>query len=187
MIHEIFPNKKRRAKPRQFSKRINFSAEVQIAKRLFKKCHRDHMKDKDNIDRRQNFICEKKKYRKALYFTKKKALEMGLSRLAELENNDTKTFWSTIKKILRPPDNSMASIKPVQWHFRSLLQNHTPDGTNKQFSDYIGASLSTLEGVSIANEELNKPISLSNPEKLIFSTIYRMMFLNVADYHYYNL
>ena len=56
----------------------------------------------------------------------------------------------------------MASIEPVQWrrHFRSLLQNHTPDGTDKQFSDNICASLSTLEGVSIANEELNKPISL---------------------------
>ena len=53
-------------------------------------------------------------------------------------------------------------IEPVQWlrHFRSLLQNHTPDGTYKLFSDYICASLSTLEGVSIANEELNKPTSL---------------------------
>ena len=60
---------------------------------------------------------------------------MGLNRLAELENNDTKTFWSTTKKILRPSDNSLASIEPVQWlrHFRSLLQNHTPYGTNKQF------------------------------------------------------
>ena len=105
---------------------------------------------------------QRKKYRKALYFTKKKAREMGLNRLAELENNDTKTFWFTINKILRPPDNSMASIEPVQGlrHFRSLIQNHTPDGTNNQFSDYICASLSTLEGISVANEELNKPISL---------------------------
>ena len=59
-LRAIFPNKKRRAKPSQYSKKINFSAEVQIAKRLFKKCQRDYMKDKDNIDRRQNFIREKK-------------------------------------------------------------------------------------------------------------------------------
>ena len=45
-IREIFPNKKRRAKLSQYSKRINFSAEVQLAKRLFKKCQRDYMKDK---------------------------------------------------------------------------------------------------------------------------------------------
>ena len=33
------------------------------------------MKDKDNIDRRQIFIREKKRYRKALYFTKEKRIK----------------------------------------------------------------------------------------------------------------
>ena len=36
----------------------------------------------------------------------------------------------------------------------------TTDGIKKQFSDYFYASLSTLEGVSVANEEPNKTISI---------------------------
>ena len=87
-IREIFPNQKRRAKPSQYSKRINFPAEVQIAKRLFKKCQRDYMKDKDNID----FIREKKKYRKALCFTKKKSAWSGTKSVRRLEKTILKLF-----------------------------------------------------------------------------------------------
>ena len=53
-----------------------------------------------------------------------------------------------------PVDNRIVSIKPVHWlwHFRSLLQNHSPDGTNEPIPEYAYGILSTVEGVPFANK-----------------------------------
>ena len=122
---------------------------------------RHYNKDKHNLDRRQNYIREKKNYKKAIYKAKKIAQQYKLNRLADLEQSDPKRFWADIKSILRPRDDSASCIDHGKWldHFRSLLHPLVVKDTNQQFAEYIDCSLPTIEGVSEHNGNLNKQIS----------------------------
>ena len=90
-VKKVFPRRinKRKAGPR-LNPSLTYSHEVQIAKRMYRKVKRKYDKDHNSIDRRQNYIIEKKKYRKVIYRAKKVAQELKLNRLADLENSDPK-------------------------------------------------------------------------------------------------
>ena len=122
---------------------------------------RHYNKDKNNLDRRQNYIREKKNYKKAIYKAKKIAQQYKLNRLADLEQSDLKRFWADIKNILRPRDDRASCIDHEKWldHFRSLLHPLVVKDTNQQFAEYIYCSLPTIEGVSEQNGNLNKQIA----------------------------
>ena len=122
---------------------------------------RHYNKDNHNLDRRQNYIREKKNYKKAIYKAKKIAQQYKLNRLADLEQSDPKRFWADIKSILRPRDDSASCIDHGKWldHFRSLLHPLVVKDTNQQFAEYIDCSLPTIEGVSEQNGNLNKQIA----------------------------
>ena len=160
-VKRVFPRKIKHRKSRKLKSGAPYSHEVQIAKRIFKKAMRHYNKDKHNLDRRQNYIREKKNYKKAIYKAKKVAQQYKLNRLADLEQSYPKRFWADIKSILRPRDDSASCIDHGKWldHFRSLLHPLVVKDTNQQFAEYIDCSLPTIEGVSERNRNLNKQIS----------------------------
>ena len=94
---------------------------MQIAKRMYRKVKRKYDKDHNSIDRRQNYIIEKKKYRKVIYRAKKVAQELKLNRLADLENSDPKRFWADVNRILPPQEDSMSHIEPLNGWTTSRL------------------------------------------------------------------
>ena len=151
-IKKVFPRRSKHRRAHCNSK-IPFSHEIQIAKRIYRKSKRLYDKNKTSITRRQNYIIEKKKYRKAIYKAKKIAQEMKLNRLAELEYSDPKRFWADITRIIRPRDDSLSCIEPWKWykHFQSLLRPPAECDANSQFSKYVSGALQTLEGVSVAS------------------------------------
>ena len=59
-VKRVFPRKIKHRKSRKLKSGAAYSHEVQIAKRIFKKAMRYYNKDKHNLDRRQNYIREKK-------------------------------------------------------------------------------------------------------------------------------
>ena len=71
VVKRVFPRKIKHRKPRKLKSGAAYSHEVQIAKRIFKKAMRHYNKDKHNLDRRQNYIREKKNYKKAIYKQRK--------------------------------------------------------------------------------------------------------------------
>ena len=71
VVKRVFPCKIKHRKPRKLKSGAAYSHEVQIAKRIFKKAMRHYNKDKHNLDRRQNYIREKKNYKKAIYKQRK--------------------------------------------------------------------------------------------------------------------
>ena len=160
-VKKVFPRRinKRKAGPR-LNPSLTYSHEVQIAKRVYRKVKRKYDKDHNSIDRRQNYIIEKKKYRKVIYRAKKVAQELKLNRLADLENSDPKRFWADVNRILRPQDDSMSHIEPAKWlnHFKTLLRPPVANYRNTQFKEYVNASLPTLEGSAVPNRESNKSL-----------------------------
>ena len=132
-VKKVFPRKTRRNKSAHKSKHaMSYSPRLQIAKRIHRKVKRLFDKDSSNINRRQNYIIEKKKYRKAIYRAKEISQELMLNRLSDLEHSDPKRFWADINRIMRPKDDSVSYIEPRQWlsHFQTLLR--PPRGEQNQ-------------------------------------------------------
>ena len=156
--HQFYNKRRSKHHRAHCNSKIPFSHEIQIAKRIYRKSKRLYDKNKTSITRRQNYIIEKKKYRKAIYKAKKIAQEMKLNRLAELEHSDPKRFWADVTRIIRPRDDSLSCIEPWKWykHFQSLLRPPAECDANSQFSKYVSGALPTLEVVSVPNNDLNK-------------------------------
>ena len=95
-----------------------------------KKANRQYLNNRSNIERRQNYLIEKRKYKKAIYKAKKIAQEYKLNQLADLEKSDPSKFWAVLKCLFVEIPNS-------------------------QFAEYVNSSLSTIEGVPIPNRDLN--------------------------------
>ena len=70
-IHKVFPKRVRSAYKTSVKRKTRYSQECQLEKRAFKKAQRQFKVDKGNLNRRQIFVREKRKYKKFLYaFTK---------------------------------------------------------------------------------------------------------------------
>ena len=113
-IQEVFPTKRRRHSQRP-RKKVHYSAECQIAKQALKQAQRRLHDDKGNLDRRQEFIRERRKYRKILSVTIKTMKETKIHKLADIENSDPKMFWKTLKGMIVPQDNSVELIDKDSW------------------------------------------------------------------------
>ena len=97
------------------NEKFRISHELQLAKRIYKKANHQYLNNRSNIDRRQNYLIEKRKYKKAIYKAKKIAREYKLNRFADLDKSDSKKFWADLKCILRPREYSCSYIDHGKW------------------------------------------------------------------------
>ena len=101
-------------------------------------------------------------YKQAIYISKKLEKEQRIGKIAELELSDPKSFWKELKALITPKDNAVDLIDKEEWsaHFTNLLNVPPASGTDKQFLNYIKASLPTIERESLLtpNDFLNKRI-----------------------------
>ena len=88
-IHNVFPRKIKDRKPNKSKREIPYSHELKLAKRIYKKANRQYLNNRSNIDRRQNYLIGKRKYKKAIYKAKKIAQDYKLNRLADLAFTST--------------------------------------------------------------------------------------------------
>ena len=166
VLGKIFKNKKSRSKKKsKKAPRDNFSYYVQSAKRNFKDARRKFSNNVSDVTRRQIFIRERRKYKQAIYISKKLEKEQRIGKIAGLELSDPKSFWKELKALITPKDNAVDLIDKEEWsaHFTNLLNVPPASGTDKQFLNYIKASLPTIERESLLtpNDFLNKRIDRS--------------------------
>ena len=160
VIHSVFPKKRRKRDIIQ-KNRVNYSHECELAKRAFKKAQRAFKNDKNNLNRRQIYLREKKKYKRIVNKTTKLVTENRIHQLASIQNSDSKTFWKRIKDMTNPKDDTIRNIDPNEWtnHFQNLLKTPRARGTNVHFRDYVEECLPILERVSEKSNILNIEIT----------------------------
>jgi len=159
VLHSVFPKKPKRLK--HIKRPAHYNQECQLAKRLFKRSKRLFNRDCNNMNRRHQYLRDKRRYKKAVYKAKLIFQETKLNRLANLEHSDPKTFWRELKHIIKPVDNSIDSIEPQTWyrHFQSLLDPSLPNNIDQQHLQYVKTCLPVLERSAIDNEIINVPIN----------------------------
>ena len=157
-------------KPKGDKHRVNHSAKLQEAKRNFKQAKRQFSHDTKNINRRQEFINAKKKYKKFLYHFQRAEKENNLHKLAKLEKKEPKLFWTSLKTLMKPSSENTPPIHSRKWmsHFSKLL-NVSPKNSNKQFSDYVKSSLPVLEKEGGDFGPLDHQVSTEEIDKCINS------------------
>ena len=86
-----------------------------------------------------------------------------------MEKSDPKSFWTGVKQILGPRDDSLACIEPEKWlsHFKTLFEPSNTDGTSGPFSDYVNSSLPTLEETAAPKMVINEVIAVRELEAVI--------------------
>ena len=83
---------------------------------LTKKKKKKFVKFSNNMGRRLIFLNVKKTYKKTLYLTEKAFKEKNLIKIAELNKNASKQFWTTVKSLLNnTARNRPNSIHPNTW------------------------------------------------------------------------
>ena len=172
VLGKVFKNRKSRSKKKsKKAPRDNFSAYVQSAKRNFKNARRKFSDNVFDATRRQIFIRERRKYKQAIYISKKLEKEHKISKIAGLELSDPKSFWKELKALISPKDNAVDLIDKEEWssHFTNLLNVPQASDTDQQFLDYIKTSLPTIERESLScpNNFLNRNIDKSDLEKSV--------------------
>ena len=98
------------------------------------------LKNTNSLDRRQNFILQKKKCKRVLYFTKKAFDENNLRKLSELNKKDSKLIWNGVKKLMNDTKNRVnKSIHPSKWlpYFKKLLSPRQFKGENIKGTEKI--------------------------------------------------
>ena len=161
VLSTTFPLKKRFDK-KTVHRRDDFSPACQIAKRMFRKAQRRFGRDTNSVNRRHEYIIQKRNYRRAIYATKKIAKETKINKILELEQSDTKSFWRGIKSLISTRDDSVENIDKNDWssHFHNVLNIPAAQGTDKAFMDYVTHSLPHLEKASaLGNESMDYEIS----------------------------
>lgn len=156
VIRQTFPKKVRKKKLFKRKEKY-FSVECELAKRIFKKVQRDYRYDKNNLNRKQIYLREKKKYKKIIYKTTKLATENKINKLSDLESSDPQTFWRKIKNMTSPREDVVTNLDPNKWseHFENLLHSPPAGNANQQFQEYVSNSLPTLERIAIPDDSLN--------------------------------
>ena len=164
-----FPRKRKIIK--RIRKPAFYSHECQLAKRIFKKSKQRFNCDRGNLDKRPEYIRDKRRFRKAIHIAKRIYQENKINRIAELENSDPKIFWRELNKIIKPTNDCINSIDPEKWlrHFKSLLDPAAPPNIDQQHSDNVNSSLPVIEDVAIENDVINVPIC--NTELLVICII----------------
>ena len=169
---KVFKNKKSRTnRQRKKAPRDNFSAYIQNAKRQFKDARRKFSENITDATRRQIFIHERRKYKQAIYISRKLEKEQKINKVAGLELSDPKSFWKELKALISPKDNAVDLIDKEEWssHFINLLNVPAAEGTDQQFLNYVKTSLPIIEreAMSSPNDFLNKRIEKPDLEKSV--------------------
>ena len=92
--------------------------------KAFKFAKNEFMGDPHNINRRQKFLNQKKKYKKLLYLTKKSVAEKDMRRIGELATKSPNLFWRNIKHLMKNTQSQTNNyISPKGWeaYFKKLL------------------------------------------------------------------
>ena len=107
------------------------------------------------------YLRDKKRFRKLLYHVKKTYHEQRLKKLADLEAYDSKSFWSSIRKILSPKDTEWQCIDLNDWlgHFRDVLNCENTQNIDNQFLAYVSQALPILEGIPGLNVSFNMSVT----------------------------
>ena len=160
VIKSVF-RRDRRKRPKLTNRKIPYNYQLQIAKRTFKKYKDQFAMDPENLDRRDRYRREKRLYKKIIYKVKKNSHECRLNKIASLEQNDTKSFWKNVKKLLTPQKDGPYIISHPNWfrHFYGVLNARNSAAVNPQFLDYVTAALPTLEAHTELSAPLNSPIT----------------------------
>ena len=75
------------------------------------------MGDPRNINRRQKYLNQKKKYKKLLYLTKKSVAEKDMRRIGELALKSPNIFWRNIKHLMKNTKSQTHNyISPKGYH-----------------------------------------------------------------------
>ena len=167
IISDVFPNStSKRNNTLRKHRRDNYSENVQAAKRCFKKSQKLFNRRKHDVTRRQQFIRDRRKYKKAIYLNKKLQKTSKINRLANLESTDPKVFWKELKSILSPNNDATELIEKSEWfeHFNKLLNAESAKNQDMGFLDYVKNSLPYLELFSDDVEGLNRSISQTEIE-----------------------
>ena len=162
MIKLAFPNSSgKRTNITRKHRRPHFSKEVQEAKRRFKNSQKAFKNKEHDITRRQQFIRDRREYKRAIYLDKKIQKTVKINRIANLESSDPKVFWKELKSILSPKNDSTELIGDSEWfdHFNKLLNAKSATNQDKGFLDYVKSSLPYLEHFSDDVECLNGQIT----------------------------
>ncbi len=116
-------------------------------------------RNRENRDRRQEMIIARRQYKKIKYTVFKYNKRDKLEKIAHLENKDPKAFWTGIKKIISPTNDSSNNITPNRWieHFSNLLNIKQNDSS---FLDYINSSLPTIEKEMLGRGPLDDDFSI---------------------------
>ena len=157
VLTKVFPRKRKSVTCKETSFLFTW---MSTYKRILKKSKQRFNCDRGNIDRRQEYILDKRRFRKAIYKAKRIYQENKINRIAELENSDPKRLWRDLNKIIKPMNDCTNSIDPDKWqrHLRSVLDPSEPSNVDQQHSDYVLSSLPIIEGVAVKNDVINAPI-----------------------------
>ena len=161
VIARVFPKRKSKDYGKSKRTRESYSPEIQIAKRAFRRSRRNLDNDVTNIDRRQQYLRDKKRFKKLVYISKKCLKEKQVQELVRMQSQDQKRFWGNLKRMISPSENVLSNIQLPEWftHFKSLLSGRSGSRLDTEFLTYVKHSLSTLEDVSQWNESLNAPVT----------------------------
>jgi exonuclease III len=149
--------------------RIPVDPKLICAKREFRKAKRNYNNNKNDNNRRIEFISQRSKYKKIKYLTQRYQKEDKLYKLAMIENKQPNLFWKSIKSLM-PMKTATPQINSTDWisYFSKLLNRQDPIGVEKegkQFRDYIKHSLPIIEGNMTLVGPLDKPIDADEVTK----------------------
>ncbi len=129
-------------------------------KRNFNVKTQQYFQDKNDINRRQEFINARSKYMKLKYLLLRSKKENRLHELAKIESKNPKINWNIVKKITNKIFKGIPMISSLSWinYFQQLI-NIKPSKTNT-FIEYIQSSLHVIEKEAMYNGALDYEITL---------------------------
>lgn len=143
---------------------------VKEGKREFKKAKRLYMNNKNDKNRRIEYISQKSRYKKIKYLAERYKKDDKLIKLANIESKQPALFWKTIKSLV-PKNEKTNNISSDTWtkYFNKLLNINIGKKEDKKYSymHYVKNSLPILEKVMDTKGPLDQSITLDEMENAI--------------------
>jgi hypothetical protein len=153
---------KNKNKKKRKNLKLGFDTECYIMRKEMRSLGKAVRRNPYNLNLREKFVYQSRKYKKMLRKKEKEYREKILSNLCSLESTNPKQFWSLVNKLKTSDSNSEGSdIESDRWveHFETLY-NCTPDTS-------LDTDIANLENNSESNETLSKPFTISEIKKHI--------------------
>ena len=139
--------------------------------KAFKIAKNEFTGDPRNIDRRQRYLNQKKKYKKLLYLTKKSVVEKNMRLIGELASKSPNVFWRNVKHLMNNTKSTKQDyISPKGWvsYFRKLLNisksTHTErnSGVGKGPLDFLFSVDEIVEQIKNLKTRKSASTSIAN-------------------------